>query len=195
MKFKKAPLFLSMALAASLMAVPAQAAVSTAGGSDETPVTITAQATTFSVTVPTSIAVHVDAKGVATVADNTALQIVNESAGAVKVTKVQIQGDAWKLADYNGGDRALLAKEKVDSNQIGLSLKAGETTVATNGKAEKAVENPTGWTMGGKGVAANGNILPIEAKAIATAVSQTIEQANAQNAAKVIFTIGWDTQA
>ena len=195
MKFKKTPMFLSMALAASLMSVPAMAAnVSGAGGTGETPVTITAQATTFKVTVPTSIAVNVDANGVATVADASALKIVNESAGAVRVTKVQIQGDAWTLADFNGGDRALLAKEKVNSKQIGLSLKAGETTVATNGKAEKAVDNPAGWTMGGKGVAANGNILPIEAKAIATAVSETIEQANAQNAAKVIFTIGWDTQ-
>lgn len=190
MKFKKAPLFLSMALATSLMAVPAQAAVNTAGGTGETPVKITAEATTFDVTVPTQIALKVKADGSVEVAKNVA--IINGSAGAVKVSNVEISNGTWTLANFNGGNRSELAKEKVDSKKLGLQLTAGGTKVTTDGKATTAVADPANWRMDGKDAGETAAKLPITVEAIATAVS-TANDAG-ETAAKVVFTIGWETQ-
>jgi hypothetical protein len=190
MKFKKAPLFLSMALAASMMAVPAMAAdVSGAGGTGETPVTITAQATTFSVTVPTSIPLTVKADG--TVGVPTDLKIVNKSAGKVKVIAVTAKDGTWTLTDYAGG-RAKLASEKVDAKKLGLQLTAAGASVATTGTNAISSVDSTKWVM--DGMESGKNELPITVAAIATAVSKEGTFADANAAAKVIFTIGWDTQ-
>lgn len=190
MKFKKAPLFLSMALATSLMAVPAQAAVNTAGGTGETPVTITAEATTFNVTVPTSIPLTVKADG--TVGVPSDLKIVNNSAGKVKVTAVTAKDGTWTLADYNGGKRDKLASEKVNAKKLGLQLTAAGASVATTGTNAISTVDSTKWVMDGKD--SGKNELPITVGAIATAVSEAKTFADADAAAKVIFTIGWDTQ-
>lgn len=191
MKFKKAPLFLSMALATSLMAVPAQAAaISTAGWTGETPVTITAEATTFDVTVPTSIPLTVKANG--TVGVPTDLKIVNNSAGKVKVTAVTAKDGTWTLADYNGGKRDKLASEKVNAKKLGLQLTAAGASVATTGTNAISAVDSTKWVMDGKD--SGKNELPITVGAIATAVSEAKTFADADAAAKVIFTIGWDTQ-
>lgn len=188
MKTKKAPLFLSMALAASLMAVPAQAAV-TAPGNGETPVTITAEATTFSVTVPTAIPLTVKADG--NVEVPTGLKIVNESAGKVKVSAITATDGTWTLVDYNNGDRANLAKDKVDAKKLGLSLTAGGNAVTSTGSSALTAVDSAKWVMEGKGTGTT-NELPITVGAIATAVSQaqTFDDANA--AAKVVFTLAWD---
>ena len=191
MKFKKTPMFLSMALAASLMSVPAMAAdIGTANGTGETPVTITAEATTFNVTVPTSIPLTVKADG--TVGVPTDLKIVNNSAGKVKVTAVTAENGTWTLADYNGGKRDKLASEKVDAKKLGLSLSAGNAAVTTGANGALSAVDSTKWVMDGKD--SGKNELPITVGAIATAVSKTGTFADANAAAKVIFTIGWDTQ-
>ena len=193
MKFKKTPMFLSMALAASLMALPVQAAnISTAGGTGETPVTIEAQAATFDVTVPTSIPLTVKADG--TVGVPTDLAIVNNSAGKVKVSAITAENGLWTLADYNNGDRAKLAAEKVDAKKLGLSLSAGGAAVTTDAAGTLSEVDSTKWVMDG---AATGEAakLPITVGAIATAVSKTGTFSGDQAAAKVIFTLAWDTQA
>lgn len=191
MKAKKAPLFLSMALAASLMAVPAYAAGTpvNAPGNGETPVTIEAQATTFSVTVPTAIPLTVKANGDVEVP--TDLKIVNESAGKVKVTSVTATDGSWKLADYNNGNRANLAKDKVDAKKLGLSLTAGGSAVTSTGPSALTEVDPSKWVMEGKGTGTT-NELPITVGAIATAVSQAATFAGDQAAAKVVFTLAWD---
>lgn len=191
MKAKKAPLFLSMALAASLMAVPAYAAGTpvNAPGNGETPVTIEAQATTFSVTVPTAIPLTVKANGDVEVP--TDLKIVNESAGKVKVTSVTATDGSWKLADYNNGNRANLAKDKVDAKNLGLSLTAGGSAVTSTGPSALTEVDPSKWVMEGKGTGTT-NELPITVGAIATAVSQAATFAGDQAAAKVVFTLAWD---
>ena len=192
MKFKKTPMFLSMALAASLMAVPAMAAdVDTAGGTGETPVTIEAQATTFNVTVPTSIPLTVKADG--TVGVPTDLKIVNNSAGKVKVSAVAAQDGTWTLADYNGGTRDKLASEKVDAKKLGLQLTAAGSSITTTGTNAISAVDSTKWVMDGQD--SGKNELPITVGAIATAVSKAETFADANAAAKVIFTIAWDTQA
>lgn len=195
MKAKKAPIFLSMALAASLMAVPAQAAVTTAGSTGETPVTIQAEATTFSVTVPTAIPLTVKADG--NVKVPTDLKILNESAGKVKVTAITATDGTWHLTDYNGGDRANLATEKVDANKLGLSLTAGGSAVTSTGPSALTEVDPSKWVIDGAtkedpeaGIIATE--LPITVGAIATAVSQSATFDNANAAAKVVFTIAWD---
>lgn len=192
MKFKKASMFLSMALAASMMAAPAMAAdVSAAGGTGETPVTIEALATTFSVTVPTDIALTVKADGTVTVPTN--VEIVNNSAGRVKVSSVKAEDGTWTLADYNNGNRANLAKEKVDAKKLGLQLTGGGAAIATSGSSAIGTVDSTKWVMNGKD--SGDNKLPITVGAIATAVSnaETFDSSNA--AAKIVFTVAWDTQA
>lgn len=189
MKAKKAPLFLSMALAASLMAVPAQAAVTTAGGTGETPVTIEAVATTFSVTVPTAIPLTVKADG--NVEVPTGLKIVNESAGKVKVSAITATDGTWTLVDYNNGDRANLAKDKVDTKKLGLSLTAGGSAVTSTGSSALTTVDSAKWVMEGKGTGTT-NELPITVGAIATAVSQGATFDGDQAAAKVVFTLAWD---
>lgn len=199
MKAKKAPLFLSMALAASLMAVPAYAADTTlnAPGKSETPVLIEAEATTFSVTVPTDIPLLVKADG--TVGVPTDLKIVNASAGKVKVSNITAADGSWTLVDYNNGNRADLAKDKVDAKKLGLSLTAGGNAVTSLGSNALTKVDSTKWVVDSVDINGDGSIvlkeLPITVGAIATAVSTpgTFEGDNA--AAKIVFTVGWDAQS
>lgn len=199
MKAKKAPLFLSMALAASLMAVPAYAAGTplNAPGESETPVLIEAEATTFSVTVPTNIPLLVKADG--TVGVPTDLKIVNASAGKVKVSNITAADGSWTLVDYNNGNRADLAKDKVDAKKLGLSLTAGGNAVTSLGSNALTKVDSTKWVVDGADINGDGSIvvkdLPITVGAIATAVSTpgTFEGDNA--AAKIVFTVGWDAQS
>lgn len=65
----------------------------------DTPVTITADATTFSVTVPTTLPIHVDADGVVQVGE---LVVVNSSTAPVKITDVEVAPlDPWRLVDFS----------------------------------------------------------------------------------------------
>lgn len=194
MKAKKAPLFLSMALAASLMAVPAYAADTPihAPGGGETPVTITAEATSFCVTVPAAIPLTVRADG--TVGVPTNLKIVNHSAGKVQVTNISAERMSWDIADFNNGDRSKLAKEKVDSNQLGLALSTNFGSAVTSTGSGNMTFTGSAWVLDG-GSADEGTELDIQVAAIATAVSKggTFEGDNA--AAKIVFTVGWDAQS
>lgn len=66
--------------------------------SDTVPVTITASAPTFSVTVPTTLPIHMDVYGGITCGDIT---ITNNSSGSVLVEDTQITAlNGWTLADY-----------------------------------------------------------------------------------------------
>jgi len=194
MKAKKAPLFLSMALAASLMAVPAYAAGTpvNAPGSGETPVTITAEATSFSVTVPAAIPLTVRADG--TVGVPTNLKIVNHSAGKVQVTNISAERMSWDIADFNNGDRSKLAKEKVDSNQLGLRLSTNFGSAVTTTGSGNMTLTGSAWVLDG-GSVDEGAELDIEVAAIATAVSKGGTFTGDNAAAKVVFTVGWDAQS
>lgn len=156
-------------------------------GTGKTPVTLTAAASTFNVTVPTSIPLVVDTDSKVTSPSD--VKIINNSAGPVKVTAIAMNDGAWTMTDYNGGDRSKLAAEKVGSNKLGLSLTAGGNTVASskNGSQSPAIDS-TKWRITGKNTGNNG--LPITVGAIASAVSTKIE--NAVTAANVVFTVAWD---
>ena len=156
-------------------------------GTGKTPVTLTAAASTFNVTVPTSIPLVVGADSKVTSPSD--VKIINNSAGPVKVTAIAMNDGAWTMIDYNGGDRSKLAAEKVGSNKLGLSLTAGRNTVASSkdGSQSPAIDS-TKWRITGKNT--GNNELPITVDAIASAVSTKIE--NAVTAANVVFTVAWD---
>ncbi len=189
MKLKRtASLLMSSALIASALGMSAFAANDvSAPGAGTTPVTVTAEASTFNVTVPTAIPLAVKADGTVTVPEN--VEIINNSSGPVKVTSVAMNNSAWSMTDYNGGDRAKLAAAKVGSKKLGLSLTAKNESEASN-KDGNQTFSPTKWLMQGKdGGTANAK-LPITVGAIATANDTAISVA--ETAANVIFTLAWD---
>ena len=189
MKLKRtASLLMSSALIASALGMSAFAANDvSAPGAGTTPVTVTAEASTFNVTVPTAIPLAVKADGTVTVPEN--VEIINNSSGPVKVTSVAMNNSAWSMTDYNGGSRAKIAAEKVGSKKLGLSLTAKNEAEASN-KDGNQTFSPTKWLMQGKdGGAANAK-LSITVGAIATANDTAISVA--ETAANVIFTLAWD---
>lgn len=189
MKLKRtASLLMSSALIASALGMSAFAANDvSAPGAGTTPVTVTAEASTFNVTVPTAIPLAVKADGTVTVPEN--VEIINNSSGPIKVTSVAMNNSAWSMTDYNGGDRAKLAAAKVGSKKLGLSLTAKNEAEASN-KDGNQTFSPTKWLMQGKdGGTANAK-LPITVGAIATANDTAISVA--ETAANVIFTLAWD---
>jgi hypothetical protein len=181
-------LVLALALTASL-GTTSFAAV-TAPGTGTTAVNITTTATNFSVTVPTAIAAAVAADGTVTVGSPT---IVNNSAGAVKVTKVTLNNGVWSLRSYNNGSRVDMSAAAVDSKLIGLQLTASNASVASasSDTSQELTTDTTAWKMTGAPDASdNSNQLPITVNAIATASSSSI--AVAEKAVDVVFTIAWD---
>ena len=189
MKLKRtASLLMSSALIASALDMSAFAANDvSAPGAGTTPVTVTAEASTFNVTVPTGIPLAVKADGSVTVPEN--VEIINNSSGPVKVTSVAMNNSAWSMTDYNGGSRAKIAAEKVGSKKLGLSLTAKNEAEASN-KDGNQTFSPTKWLMQGKdGGTANAK-LQITVGAIATANDAAISEP--VTAANVIFTLAWD---
>jgi hypothetical protein len=97
---KLTSIILSLILLLSLSATALAADVTTAGGTGQTPVTLTAAATRFSVTVPTSLPISVDEDGNVTTA--TTAKIVNNGYGSVKVTSMTVTaGTGWTIAAYD----------------------------------------------------------------------------------------------
>ena len=179
---------LSLCLMAGL-ALPASAAdISASGGTATTPVQLTAEATTFDVTVPTGIAIQVNADGTVTCPAASAVKITNNSAGAVKVTNIAMNNGTWSLVSYNGGSRAALAAEKVDAKKLGFQLSVTGDTAATATDGSQTLTHDVG-----KWIIDPNEDLEITTAAIATAVSSAISEA--ETAANVVFTIGWNTAA
>lgn len=194
-------LVLAICMMASL-AIGASAAntVDTSGGTGTSSVTLSSTAdgslggdpaaTKMSVTVPTVLPIAVGTDGsVATASD---AKIVNNSFGAVKVNSVSIEAaQGWNLTAF--GDKATLAKEKVDSNKFGFSISLGNgaAQVTDNKNASKqtlldaAVE---GYFMSGVGDT-SANSIGIAYDAIVTPVSEAVTNTAI---ASVLFIIAWD---
>ena len=201
--FKKTiSLILAIRMLASL-AISASAAntVDASGGTGTSSVTLSSTAdgsldgdpaaTKMSVSVPTVLPVAVGTDG--TVSTATDAKIVNNSFGAVKVANVSIEAaQGWNLTAF--GDKATLAKEKVDSNKFGfqIALGNGEKKLTDNKNASKqtlldaAVE---GCYMSGVGDT-SANSIGIAYDAIVTPVSEAVTNAAI---ASVLFIIAWDT--
>ena len=200
--FKKTiSLILAVCMIASL-AISASAAntVDASGGTGTSSVTLSSTAdgslggdpaaTKMSVTVPTVLPIAVGTDG--TVSTATDAKIVNNSFGAVKVANVSIEAaQGWNLTAF--GDKATLAKEKVDSNKFGfqIALGNGEKKLTDNKNASKqtlldaAVE---GCFMSGVGDT-NANTVAITYDAIVTPVSEAVTNTAI---ASILFIIAWD---
>ena len=200
--FKKiVSLVLTVCLMASL-AIGASAAntVDASGGTGTSSVTLSSTAdgsiggdpaaTKMSVTVPTVLPVAVGVDGTVSTASDA--KITNNSFGAVKVNSVSIEAaQGWNLTAF--GDKATLAREKVDSNKFGFSISLGKgaAQVTDNKNASKqtlleaAVE---GCYMSGVGDT-SANSIGITYDAIVTPVSEAVVNASV---ASVLFVIAWD---
>lgn len=166
-----------------IQAIPSAAAkISTSGNTGSVPVTVSAEASVFSVTVPTSIPLSVDANANVTCASN--LKIINNSSAPVVVTGIVVQNGVWSIVGYNGGNRSSLYSEKVNSNKLGLALKPeGGSQVATATTSTQALAiREDDWVI------PTGGSLPFECAGIATAVSKAVSNVRA---ASVVFTISW----
>ena len=194
-------LVLAICMLASL-AISASAAntVDASGGTGTSSVTLSStadgsldgdpSATKMSVVVPTVLPIAVGTDGsVATASD---AKIINNSYGAVKVNSVSIEAaQGWNLTAF--GDKATLAKEKVDSNKFGfqIALGNGEKKLTDNKNASKqtlldsAVE---GCFMSGVGDT-SAHSIGISYDAIVTPVSEAVTNTAI---ASVLFIIAWD---
>ncbi len=187
-------------LASLVISTSAANTVDTSGGTGTSSVTLSSTsdgsiggdpaATKMSVTVPTVLPIAVGTDG--TVSTATDAKIVNNSFGAVKVNSVSIEAaQGWNLTAF--GDKATLAKEKVDSNKFGfqIALGNGEKKLTDNKNASKqtlldaAVE---GCFMSGVGDT-SANTVAITYDAIVTPVSEAVTNTAI---ASILFIIAWD---
>ena len=190
----------SLAISASASELPADNMVGESGGTGTSSVTLSSTAdgsiggdpaaTKMSVTVPTVLPVAVGTDG--TVSTATDAKIINNSYGAVKVANVSIEAaQGWNLTAF--GDKATLAKEKVDSNKFGfqIALGNGEKKLTDNKNASKQTLLDTaveGCYMSGVGDT-SANSIGIAYDAIVTPVSEAITNTAI---ASVLFIIAWD---
>lgn len=147
-------------------------------GSASVPVTVAREAATFSVTVPTTLPISVDANGNVTTATDAA--IINNSGAPVAVTKVELASlSDWTLAAYS---RDIL-NLPVDTRQFGLQMNIGGKTVATSnsGTSDILSDSLNARIAKGQNCAVTYNAL---FPAQTAAVSDT-------QIANVVFTVGW----
>lgn len=181
---KLTSLILSTALVFSL-SIPALAAtdVTTPGGNAETPVTLTAAAATFSVTVPMNFPINVDAEGKVLTA--TGLKIVNKSSGMVEVANVSVSGASdWEITSYDTD----MGKEKVGAKKVGFIFN-GDKTIDDTGTITMTADS---WkALAGKNDdVANTDELPITYDAKLPAQRDAIDS---ENVANITFVIRWHT--
>lgn len=147
-------------------------------GSASVPVTVAREAATFSVTVPTTLPISVDADGNVTTATDAAIN--NNSGAPVAVTKVELASlSDWTLAAYS---RDIL-NLPVDTRQFGLQMNIGDKTIATSNRGTSDVlsDSLNARIAKGQNCAVTYNAL---FPAQTAAVSDT-------QIANVVFTVGW----
>lgn len=147
-------------------------------GAASVPVNVTREAAIFSVVVPTTLPISVDADGNVTTATDAA--IINNSGAPVAVTKVELASlSDWTLAAYS---RDIL-NLSVDAKQFGLQMNIGDKTVATSnsGTSDILSDSLNAQIAKGQNCAVTYNAL---FPAQTTAVSDT-------QIANVVFTVGW----
>ena len=147
-------------------------------GAASVPVTVAREAATFSVTVPTTLPISIDADGNVTTATDAA--IINNSGAPVAVTKVELASlSDWTLAAYS---RDIL-NLPVDTRQFGLQMNIGNKTIATSnsGTSDILSDSLNAQIAKGQNCAVTYDAL---FPAQTAAVSDT-------KIANVVFTVGW----
>ncbi|MDD3778453.1 MAG: hypothetical protein PHX26_00165 [Proteiniphilum sp.] len=141
---------------------------------------LSTEAAAFSVTVPTSLPIHVAADGTVTTATSAA--IVNNSHGAVKVTGLSVSGIGdWTIVGF---DSANMPAEKVNAHKIAMSIN-GDKTTADDTITFTAANFPK---LDGVNATASDE-LPVTYHAKVPAQSGALD---AVAVVDVTFTIGWD---
>ena len=194
MKVKKVlPLVLAASMAVSSIPVFADTTLSSSGATGSVPVTVSSEAPTFSVTVPTSLPIGIDEDGGVTTATD-APKIVNNSVGPVRVSNLTIQhsGD-WATVDY-AANKDNLASDKVGTKHVAVTAGAKSNADDKDTKWERTTgEDAISFTQSNWDAIAGGGgefeigydaYIPLQDKAL-----------NNVEVAQLIFTISWDTQA
>lgn len=156
--------------------------VNTTTGAADVPITVTRDAPTFSVTVPTSMPISVGADGKVTTAGNVAIE--NNSSRSVCVKSVVINAASdWTLAKF---DKAAMQNEAIDSKKLGFSMTMGTQTAATtkDGQTETIgsyTASDITIDIGSQLAITYDGVIPTQVNGIA---------ADTQ-AASVIFTVDW----
>lgn len=150
-------------------------------GAANIPITVTREAATFSVTVPTSLPVTVAADGTVTVADNATIENNGSCAVCVKNVKVTAS-ENWALASF---DKSAMLKEAPGTKKVGLSITMGSKTAATSAAGQS--EDIGSYDNTDITIAA-GNKLKVTYDATIPAQPNGLTQ---EQAASVIFTIDW----
>lgn len=179
-KFCSALLAVALVLALSVSAFAAETqTVTSDGGTATTTVTLSADAAIFNVTVPTAIAINVNADGSVTCPSD--VKIINNSTAAVKVSAIEMRKGTWSLVPFTTD----MSVERVDANKLGFSMTAGGNTAKTTSSADNQALTHTAssWTIE---KAAN---LPIQCSAVASAVSRATSSST--TAASIVFTLTW----
>lgn len=179
-KFCSALLVAALVLALSVSAFAADTqTVTSSGGSATTTVTLTADAAIFNVTVPTAIAIKVNADGSVTCPSD--VKIINNSTAAVVVSSIEMRKGTWSLVPFTTD----MSVERVDANKLGFSMTAGGNTAKTTSSSDSQTLTHTAsnWTIQ---KSAN---LPIQCSAVASAVSRATSSSS--TAASIVFTLTW----
>ncbi len=172
--------FLTLAVVGTMLFPVFATDIVTDGGNSSVPVELTAEAATFSVTVPTALPIDVAADGTITVA--TDAKIINNSHGAVKVTNMTIEGvDDWVILDW---DTANMASERVGSTKVAMIINGDKTT----GDDAITFTDSNFPKMDGKN---DGDTDELPIIYDAKVPAQSVELTNL-TIANVVFTVGWD---
>ncbi len=87
------------------------------GSTGSVPTVVNQEATMFNVTVPTSLPISVDSKGIVTKASN--VKIINNSFGPVVISDIRLDSNIeWYIDDYN----KKFISEKVGEKKFGISI-------------------------------------------------------------------------
>lgn len=169
-------------LLAEMGEVSTSQTVDTTTGAADVPITVTRDAPTFSVTVPTSMPISVGADGKVTTAGD--VTIKNNSSRSVCVKSVTINAaSGWTLAKF---DKAALRNEAIDSKKLGFSMTMGTKTAATtkDGQTETIgsyTASDVTIDIGSQLAITYDGVIPTQVNGIA---------ADTQ-AASVVFTVDW----
>ena len=146
--------------------------IDTDGGNSKVPAKVTAEAAHFSVTVPTTLPITVQADGTVLTADNT--KIVNNSMGPVSVTKIAVEGqNGWEIVDFTSD-----LTSQMNQKKFGLQL------ISNNVQPDG-----TCGLVGFNVIPGNSGSLDLPYDANIAVQTSAIEK---QPIANVTFTVGWD---
>ena len=162
--------------------------IASSGGTGTSTVQLTVAAATFSATVPTALALTVNADCSVTCPNDVKIQ--NDSSGMIKLTRIAVRSGEWTLTDYNGGSRSKLASEPINAKKLGLQFTINGTSYATSAAAYSGTQSTAIADSLSQPIEAGGN-LPITMAAIATGSSSA--ETGSSQAAYVIFTLAWAT--